>query len=347
MTGDRQPKVRDDPAAKVVASLALAVGTVAESNRLCVRLAGRSVELRATDPALLAALAPAIEHRRTPETSRPDLTVWIGDTASTGLDPQHLAAGWTPHQPRTGDGPRGPRTAFEPDGGRLTVLDVERATGYLWYPSVAAVPPWERAAPLRTLLHWWLPSHGTRLIHAAAVETGRRAALLVGPGGAGKSTTALACRERGLGYLGDDYVAVTSGEPRPTVHNLYASGKVIVCGQAVHLSPTDASPLAPIDERGKQAFRLDATGLPDQAEAVVILVMRLGAGQPGIHPIGRADALRAVAPSTVLQQPGDQQAALSFLRRLVATVPVRAVNLHPDPAIVAGHVAAAIEEGDQ
>jgi hypothetical protein len=51
------------------------------------------------------------------------------------------------------------------------------------------------------------------------------AVLITGRSGVGKSTTALACLEQGLSYLGDDYVLLQL-DPVPTVHSLYATAKL-------------------------------------------------------------------------------------------------------------------------
>jgi hypothetical protein len=66
---------------------------------------------------------------------------------------------------------------------------------------------------------------GCQLLHAAAVGTRDGALLITGPGGAGKSTTALACLQAGLDYLADDYLVV-SIDPEPTVFSLYCSAKL-------------------------------------------------------------------------------------------------------------------------
>ena len=55
------------------------------------------------------------------------------------------------------------------------------------------LPPWERACPLRALLTWWAAPERLLMAHGAAVGSGEGALLLAGPGGSGKSTTALAC----------------------------------------------------------------------------------------------------------------------------------------------------------
>src|SRR5690349_22946983 len=75
----------------------------------------------------------------------------------------------------------------------LSLYDATEATGVLWARDAERMAPWEPGSPLRSLLRWVLAAHGLHLLHAAAVGTpDGRGVLLCGPGGAGKSTTALA-----------------------------------------------------------------------------------------------------------------------------------------------------------
>src|SRR5205807_9852223 len=82
-----------------------------------------------------------------------------------------------------------------------------------------------RAVPLRPLLGWVLASPGRHLVHAGAVGSEGQGVLLAGSGGAGKSTTAVACVEAGMSYVGDDYVLLSTGEP-PAAHAIYGTAKL-------------------------------------------------------------------------------------------------------------------------
>lgn len=77
------------------------------------------------------------------------------------------------------------------------------------------------------MIQWWLEKHGGQLLHAAAVGNSDGAVLITGKGGSGKSTSALACLDRGMKYLGDDYVIVKKN-PEPEVFSLYSTAKLNV-----------------------------------------------------------------------------------------------------------------------
>ena len=103
----------------------------------------------------------------------------------------------------------------------------DRERGEAWFAvgSPAALTHGERGAPFRLVFHWMGSPRGRVLAHAGAVGLDGAGVLLVGPGGAGKSSTSLACAEAGFDYLADDYCLVTA-EPSPTAFGLYATGKV-------------------------------------------------------------------------------------------------------------------------
>ena len=67
-----------------------------------------------------------------------------------------------------------------------------------------------RANPACHALGAWLAGPSTQVLHAGAVAYEGAAALIVGAGGAGKSTTVFACAMAGAGFLGDDFVLVES-----------------------------------------------------------------------------------------------------------------------------------------
>ena len=94
-----------------------------------------------------------------------------------------------------------------------------------WIRDAADLPYWETCAPFRTLFHWWSQTFGGQIAHAAAVGRDGEGVLLVGRGGRGKSTTAAACVDAGMEYVGDDYILLTR-EPRPTAHSLYNCAKI-------------------------------------------------------------------------------------------------------------------------
>jgi hypothetical protein len=184
----------------------------------------------------------------------------------------------------------------------------------------AVVPWWERAAPMRIAFHWALGGEGRHLLHAGAVGDKRGAVLLAGGAGSGKTTVALAAAEKGLGYLGDDHVVLDAAA---RVHAVYSTASV--------RTSAEGRPKTMVDMTGR-----GCESLPVRA----IVAPRIHGGATRVRPLGRAEALLALAPTTVLQMPFDDGAAFAALAALARHVPCFAIDVGDD----AGGIAHGVEE---
>jgi hypothetical protein len=290
-------------------------------------------------------VAGSLGHLETPGAAGapPALTILAWDAATTGTDAPPVPA-W--------DGPGVPRYLATGPGRRAVALPSERAIqgfdggrdrGIWWVEDATALPQWEIAAPLRFVLAWWGSTRGLRLTHAAAVAIpGGPGALLVGPGGSGKSTTALACAAAGMDVAGDDYAMVDPG--RPWVHSLYRWAKAD--RRTMHLLPHLPGGEPP---PGEDKVLVDVgTVHPDRLvpgfPLVAILAPHLsGAASTSLSPLRPAAAVAAVATSTVLQLPGDSEATLADAARLATRLPSFEVALGRDPLEAAAAIAAHLE----
>lgn len=309
---------------------------------VCMRFAGSVVE---------ATLAPAFAHLATEERREPDLTIHVSDSASSGTRPIDLAL--------TSDDPPGtwqvhlsPETRWGRQVGvdGLTVLAAEHRAAWFWAPDVTALPLFERAAPFRILWHWWLPLCSRTLVHAAAIGNDERGALLVGRGGSGKSTAALASVEAGLRYAADDYVGV-SVDP-PTAHSIFGSGKIDTDG--AWRVPRIASLTGyrsdghPFDTNKTVVFlgELFAPQLASSFPISAILIPRITgtATDTRIVPGRPADALLALAPSTVLQMPSGGADSLTDLTAFVHRVPSFHLHMGDDVQAVAATISAFLDD---
>ena len=293
------------------------------SRRVRLRFAGRTLE-----PLLL----PPLMHAVTEPAGLASAVLSIWDSVSTGVT--------GPEQPWRSDAVLG-RTAVrgfdgvaqDPGSGCVSAFDPAARRGVLWAPDPACVAWYERAAPLRTLLNWALAGPASRLVHAAVVGSGRSGALFAGPGGSGKSTLALACTERGLGLVGDDYVLL-EGDRAYAVH---ATAKV------------DARSLELLGSR-PQAF--PPGGMDGEKVVLAVEVLRetrIGAvvlpavtpGHAALSPATGAEALRALAPSTIFQMP-PTAVPLAPLAALVRSVPSYRLETGADPRAAAALVEEAL-----
>jgi hypothetical protein len=329
------------------ASAALAFETAAraagEVREHAFRLAGRNVRMRFAGTALQPLLTEAFRHLPAADEADVDLTICCWDDATTGIT--------TPEPPISGDGtgidfvPGPVSMAWEPGHGNLAVYDAVRRTAFQRYRAAASLPSWERAGPLRRVLHWWAADRSLQLVHAAAIGTLRGGVLLVGRGGSGKSTTALAAIGSELQYAADDY-CLLSCEREPTVHSLYDTGKADPASVARLPRLRAAFAASSTHGEGKTVIFVSPEFASSQIISFplrAIVLPRLGEDRCRLDRISASVALRAVAPSTMFQLPGHQVQTLARLAAVVRRLPCWTLALGPDPAAAIPLIAQAAE----
>lgn len=320
----------------VAAVLDAAASAVARGATRCLDLcvAGARLRLSVAGDALGEAILPALAPRCEPPRRdlRPDACIDAFDGGGRGdlaPPPPCAALGLDSNAPRSGG-----RAAFNAGSGVLVACDRGRRRGAWWCRDARLLPPWERAAPMRALLAWLLADLGTTVVHGAAVAIDGAALLLAGPGGAGKSTTALRCLAAGFEYLGDNNAAI-GVDPEPMVHSLYASASL---RRSSRIRVEGAvEPGAPEDDGSEKVFSMPGARWPDRFPAsrplAAIVVPRVaGADRPRLLPCSEGAALRALAPSTLFAQPGSDARDLSRLSALVRRLPRATLDLADDGA---------------
>lgn len=301
-------------------------------------LAGATLHLRLAGPALLP-LMRALVHldiEAPGAASAPALTIRLWDSRTTGIEPPVRPWAFEDYGGRgevRGFGDDRIRIGFLMPHNTLSLYDAGRARAVYRIASDRSIPDHELGAPLRSILHWWASAHGLQMAHAGAVGAGGAGVLLVGRGGSGKSTTALACLAAGLRYAADDY-CLLGAETEPTVYGLYSTGK---------LHPHDVARLP---------FLRGQAGNPDRLppeKAVFFLAERFGerlaarlavraivlpqvtAGDvPRLVRVSPAAGLAALAPSTIFQLPYAGGGVLATLGRLCKQVPCYRLELGGD-----------------
>jgi hypothetical protein len=293
---------------------------------------------------LLDVVVPALGDVKPASAVDPSATLCIFDSASTGVDVPPFA--WRPVDLR----PRGEvagynddrfRTIYHgdvlrEDGGfdALSMFDEAERTGVFWVSSLDRVDWWERAEPLRSALHWALGGERRHLAHAAGVGDERGAVLLAGAGGAGKTTTTVACLLDGLQFVGDNYVLL-SQEGAPVVHGIYHNVKLRPA--TLELLPELASAVRTFDVEEGEKLIVDvgrwrpaqvASGLP--VRALLVPEVR-GHGETRVVPASPVETLLALAPTTIYQLPNNG-GALSAMSELVRQVPTFRLELGGDVA---------------
>lgn len=300
-----------------------------------LRIAGRSVLIRYGDQMLAELLTRSMRHLRDYAASAPDLSIdcW---TVAAGLAASR--PGGCPVRGLTYMERGTTHLTWDPPVGPLVIYDRERHRAWIRFGPVDSILNWEVARPFRKILHWWAADCHLQYVHAAAVGSAQGGLLLAGRSGSGKSTTALACLASGMAYAGDDYCLVEPGGT-PYVHGLYLSG--LGNQQTAELIPALrnallSGPRLPDDGSAKHLIYADdispssvTTGFPLRA---IVVPQITGGATSQLLPISPFEALRALAPSTVLQLPGKRGSGLARIADLVRNVPSWKLNLGRDPA---------------
>lgn len=332
-----------------------ASAAVGGAGDLELEMAGLRVRLRAAGEGLRAGLLAPFEHLACRQAGDPDLTISLFDTASTGIEPPTPL--WEPIVAAPGTNPvtrlRSERACVLAAGGSRGLTAALPAEGIAVFhlPDAAAIPASERAAPIREALQLLMAARGRLMTHAGAVGRDGRGVLLVGRGGSGKSTLALSCAIAGMEIAADDYVLL---EPDSlTAHAMQSTAKLTEDSAARLGIPDrviDAARFEPTLEGPAKALvripDLAPGGLTRRLRVAAVVAPtvstsqpasmaggdRLGEGRPAARPIPAAEALRAVAPSTVVQAGFGGGRSLATLADLVRRVPGYSLELSPDPA---------------
>ena len=343
-TPRRTPRLPEDEARELFDRLREGAGTAAgrtggfREHHLV--LAGSPIRMRFAGTALEPAMLPAFAHAEAPAAAEPELEILIWDSESSGVRAPDVRWGLGAVRVR-GDVPGyegSPVVVInEPSSGAVTAFSREERTIVYWVADARAVPWYESGAPFRAVLHHWAAGPARHLVHAGAVGQRGAGVLLAGPSGSGKSTTALACLEAGLDYAGDDYVIVTFEDP-PHAHCLYSTAKLDV--EALERLPSLSAAVSDFRRGEEQKAVLALHGhrpelLSDSIAVMAVVVPSIGSGEaPALRPSTPAAALRAMAPSTLIQLPGAGQTGLSAMAGLVRRLPTFTLELGSDLSAV-------------
>jgi hypothetical protein len=244
-------------------------------------------------------------------------------TADFGL--KRLVPGWSDND-RT--------TYFLRSERGVAVVDWKSNRAYVWVPSIGAITAYERAAPFRWIIDGLAQRRGLMTMHAAGIGEGGLGVLIVGEGGRGKSTLALAAVGAGMDYLADDYCLVDT-KPAHSAFRLFNTAKVRVDSQArldwVGGLDHETEPV----NGGKRIFNLARHApkrLADRLEIRALLLPEFMDGTRAvIKKASPSDAFRRAAPSTVAQCQGSEAQAATEIARLARTLPCYRIHMPPDP----------------
>jgi hypothetical protein len=302
------------------------------------RLLGRQLHLNTVGENLHAHLTSALAHLKDTDAAPApgDLAAYMWDTETTGVDhPYHPLTG-VPDGPEHLDVSADDRTVRDLRGQWAAELD--RIQGEIVGCTRFAAPRpllHDLGKPLQTLIAVWARDLGIPLVHAGMVARGGNGVLLGGAGGAGKSTTSLACVDSGFDFLGDDRIGLEADAGNFIGHSIYGSALVDQrqLEQFPALAGAAVAPRHPTRERKPLVFLNEVCPgqLVPTTRVRAVALPRIGEGRTTrIRPAKPAEALRIIAPSSLILPLGPGPLGMSRLAALVRTVPSYWLDLGTD-----------------
>lgn len=308
------------------------------------RFGGKPVRFRILGRQLAAHVMAPFDHLRASGVApgTPELVVELWDQEETGIPGPEGVRG----APADGEDPFtwsvSPDTRLilheQRDGVVLFDRCARRVVG--WRTRACALSMAERTRPLAWSLTTWYHDQSIQVVHAGLVARDRQGVLLAGPGGAGKSTSTLACLSAGFDVLGDDQVGVLpeSGGGHTGI-SLYSAIR-LETDQLAQLPSVARFALPSTDPGDRKSLLLLARirqqishgQLPASVPIRALMLPRIaGADRAQVHRCSGAAALRALAPTSILLiGPGMGRQGLSRLRWLVESVPCYWLELGRD-----------------
>lgn len=304
-------------------------------------LASHPIRIRVVGEAWANAVSSSMGHLAVSgRASAPVLTVDVWDVEAAGVPAPPLSEldpGGPPILMRTSAdgqfvGEQRPHSVTWLDRARERVVGFTRSARLLNLD--------ERARPFHKMLSTWLESRGVQFVHSGLITHGEKGILFVGNGGAGKSTSSIACLRAGMGYLGDDFIGLGLEEGRFVGHGLYAS-----CLLNIHhierfpdLKPLGHAPYHDFEDKFVLYLSEAFPGGIRRRVAVNALMMPrvVDAEVTTFKPAARAAALMAIAPTSVMFLARPNRAAFERLTQLVQNTPAywlelgRRVDLIPN-----------------
>jgi hypothetical protein len=244
---------------------------------------------------------------------------------------------------------------------RLTYADgvaflIDRAGSRIWSTWPATLSIEDTAIYLLgPILGFALRLRGVTCLHASAIAIGDEAIAFLGPGGAGKSTTAAAFAQRGYRVLSEDVVALRDSDDGFVVQPGYPHIRLWPTSvEMLHRFPEALPPLTPNwDKRYldlvENGYQFQRSPLP--LAAVYILGDRRAQPEaPVIEEISAREALMTLVENTYvnyLLEPAMRRDEFTVLTRLVEHVPIRSVRPHVDCARLAQLCDAILEDSQK
>lgn len=231
-------------------------------------------------------------------------------------------------------------------GARGDMIGLDPAARRAVHLTTLPLHPADLTAPLRNELVWVASLESDCVMHAAAVGVGGRGVLVLGRGGAGKSTLTVCALAAGWDACGDDYVWVERRPSGYTAHRLYRSVKLDPAGPGARMLGSESRYRKISRDAGRTGYLLHEPGplrLADRLELVGLVVLDPTGSGGDVRRATAREVLVASGISTVSQQHQGQSAALRFVAELGRSLPGFAIPALAEPERMRQQLAAVLD----
>jgi hypothetical protein len=271
--------------------------------------ADQPVRFRIVGAGLAEDVFRAFSHlKRDSDGEEPELTVGLWDEGETGLDVEGLE----PYDDLNAQG-----ASFASDDGTMVVTArpqtrtayhrVERDL-YGWVADHRRLTQYELGRPLHSELMLWHKDRDVQAVHAGLVARNGNGILFGGPGGSGKSTTALTCLKAGFEYMADDYVGLElTDDGAYDGHSLFCSTHLEPghLQRFPYLVPHAVPGRLPREDKSLVLLsNVLPEGLSRKARIRAVALPRVvDIDRPRLRPASTIEALLRLAPSSLILLP--------------------------------------------
>ncbi len=314
-------------------------------------LAGHPLRIACAGEALSNAVTSALDHLPPAETGTTqtlDIMAW--DEAASGVARPEPPWSWPTakhfFQYRFPSGGEAFRIYHSEEEAVFYMYALETAQAVMICTDARKLPTYLYASPCFPVIDSWRREVGLHVLHAACVGERGVGVLLVGPGGSGKSTTSLLCAMAGMAFVSDDFCLLRPGPP-PEAICLFSAAKL----HQHHLRTFPelaAVAVDPVPDReGKPVIFLyehfRQIVVPRLAIKAILVPRVSGRRDTVVTPTSAAEALKALAPSTLFLKPPFEAKTVRVLADLVRSLPCYRLDLGTATDEIAGKVRTVLE----
>ncbi len=191
-----------------------------------------------------------------------------------------------------------------------------------------------KAAPFTKLISFWAQKQNLSILHAGCVSLNNKGVLIVGRGGKGKSSTSIQCIIDGLDYLSDDYLLIDHTNEKTMAYSIYNSGHLELNNIENFPKIKSSIEIGNIDSNNKPYLFLspifkDKVKRSTEIKAIIVPLVTKNV-LANFYPISSIEAIKALAPTSLVQLNTRGTNNLNYLANLTRKFPNYCLKLGSD-----------------